>query len=434
MDKPFPPHIFNPYSEEIPEALSIRFNNMVYQLKREGKDVIVLSLGEAFFDIPLFDFHKIDYNKGYHYSESLGIPELRKKIADYYLKHYGARINPDNEIIISAGSKICLFMAMLAILQNGEEIVVHEPCWLSYPHQAHLCGGKTRFIPYDVPVQDFPKYMTPRSRILIINNPNNPMGRVYSREELSFLYENCARRGIYLLIDEAYSDFVLDDSFYTAMRLNESKEFLIVVNSLSKNMGMSGWRIGYTIAHPEFIRVLLKINQHLITCAPTVLLQYIERYFEDILKHTLPQVKAVVEKRERIKSMLTEVGLTALPGSSTFYFFVSLGEYPGTSMEFATELLNDHYICVVPGSAYGKSTDHFIRVSIGTESMDRIRFALEKIKEKISQTKTSGSVFSPEENLSDTGPSVREDKVVQNTPSQKGEPAVEGVPRGETAP
>ncbi len=126
---------------------------------------------------------------------------------------------------------------------------------------------------------------------------------------------------------------------------------------------------------------------------------YCVKYFEDILKHTLPQVKAVVEKRQRIAQALKKIGLKAMAGSSTFYFFVSLGDYPGTSMDFGLELLRRHAIAVVPGSAYGRSTERFIRVGIGAETDERIVAALRAIKSLIDETKSSGAVFSSEEDL-----------------------------------
>lgn len=390
-------YYFNPAVEEIPEALSIRFNQMVYDLKRSGRDVIVLSLGEPYFDIPLYDFRSIDYVKGYHYSDSQGIPELRQKIAEYYRSRYGVPVDPEREILISAGSKLIIYMSMLATLQPGEEIAVQEPCWLSYAPQARLCGARTRFIGYDVPVRDFGQFLTPRTRMLILNNPNNPAGRVYSSDELREIYNLCTARRMYLLVDEAYSDYVSDGEFVSAGHMNRSKSHVIVVNSLSKNMGMSGWRIGYAISHPELIRALLKINQHLVTCAPSILLHYCSRYFDDILSHTLPQVQALVERRRRVAQMLDEFGLEALPGSATFYFFVSLGNYPGTSMDFAEDLLRLHGVCVVPGLAYGNSVGRFIRVSIGAESEDRILAGLKRIRALMDQTRATGALYTAEQ-------------------------------------
>jgi aspartate/methionine/tyrosine aminotransferase len=161
------------------------------------------------------------------------------------------------------------------------------------------------------------------------------------------------------------------------------KDGIIVVNSLSKNMGMSGWRVGYVISSPDVVQAILRLNQHTITCASTVLLQYLARYFDDIISITLPQVRTVVEKRARILHFIEHLGLRCLTGSSTFYFFVSIDPFPASDLELALCLLFQYQIAVVPGSAYGESTGRFIRVSIGTESEERIMDALRVIKDVI---------------------------------------------------
>jgi aspartate aminotransferase/aminotransferase len=373
----------NPVVRDMPEAASILINQMVYDLKCAGEDIITLSLGEAFFEIPLMDFAQLDIDKSYHYSESRGILGLRQRFAEYYAQRYGAQVDPHREILVSAGSKPLVFMSMLAAVTPGDEVLIHEPAWLSYPEHARLAGATPRFIPFNCAVSDFQRYFTTKTRMVILCNPNNPAGRVYAADALGKLYCDCRSRGIYLLIDEAYSDFVIDDEFVSIARIVPDKDGVILVNSISKNMGVSGWRIGYAISHPDFISQLLKLNQHILTCAPTILLMYCERYFDQLLSITLPQVRRVVEKRRRIRSMLDELGLKAMPGGSTFYFFVSIGNYPGTSMDFALSLLASKRIAVVPGSAYGQSTDRFVRVSIGTESEARIRDALSEVRREI---------------------------------------------------
>lgn len=374
-----PPMRLSAAVDNIPDALSIRFNQFVYDLKRAGEDVVVLSLGEAFFEIPLFDFNKLDVSKTYHYSDSRGIPELRAKIADYYRRYYGATVDPASELLISAGSKPIIYMALLCAVDPGDEVLIHEPGWLSYQEHARLIGATPRFIPYDSPVEKFEEYFTPRTRVMVINNPNNPAGRLYSRSDLEVIYRACRARGIYLLIDEAYSDFVLDDGFVSMVAVAPDKDGVIVINSLSKNMGMSGWRIGYLIASPPFVNAVLKTNQHIITCAPTILLHYCATYFDRIIGVTLPQVREVVKKRARVAKMMDQLSLERLSGGTTFYFFVNIGSFPGTSDDFAMKLLFEQSIAVVPGSAYGESTDRFIRVSIGTESEERIWEALQTI-------------------------------------------------------
>lgn len=374
-----PPMQISSIVSQIPEAESIYINQMVYDLTRGGEDVTCLSLGEAFFDIPLFDVKALDITKSYHYSDSRGLPELRDKIAEFYTRHYGAPVDGDREILISAGSKPIIFMALLTALNTGDEILIHEPAWLSYQEQARLARVEPKFIPYDCPCEDFGRYITPKTKMVIINNPNNPAGKLYTRDELTTVYEICRSRGIYLMVDEAYSDFVINQGFISLAEIVPDKDGVIIVNSLSKNMGISGWRIGYAISSPEFIDMLLKVNQHVITCAPTILLQYVAKYFDDLLKITLPQVEEVVLRRERVGKMMDRLGMERLEGGTTFYFFAGIGNFPGTSRDFAQWLLLDKKIAVVPGSAYGASTDRFVRISIGTESEERIWDALNHI-------------------------------------------------------
>ena len=370
----------NPAVRDMAEASSIFVNQLVLDSQRAGDDVIVLSLGEAFFDIPLFDFSVLNVEKSYHYSESRGLLSLRKRLAAYYCDHYGASVDPQNEIIISAGSKPLTFMAMLAVVTPGDEVLIHDPSWLSYSEQIRLVGGMPKSIPYNCALTEFEGFISAKTKLFIICNPNNPAGRLYTGEELLFIYRLCRKYDIYMLVDEAYSDFVIDRSFESIASLVPEKNGIVVVNSLSKNMGISGWRIGYAISNADFIYQILKVNQHLITCAPTILLMYCEHYFDRLLAITLPQVGRVVEKRARVSVMIEKAGLTALSGSATFYFFVSIGNFPGSSKDFALKLLTEHHIAVVPGSAYGDSTDRFIRVSIGTEPEERIWQALRSIK------------------------------------------------------
>jgi aspartate aminotransferase/aminotransferase len=292
-------------------------------------------------------------------------------------------MDADKELLISAGSKPIIFMAMQATLNIGDEVLIHEPAWLSYPEQAKLVGAVPKFIPYDCSVKKFTEYFTDKTRMVIINNPNNPAGKIYTESELKKLYEICRPRGIYIMVDEAYSDFVIDSKFHSMATIVPDKDGIIIVNSLSKNMGMSGWRVGYVITSPELIQQLLKLNQHLITCAPTILLSYIAKYFDKVTEITLPQVRDVVEKRQRIAKLIVQECLSIMPGNSTFYLFVNIGGFPGSSLEFSLYMLLFNSVAVVPGSAYGDSTERFVRVSIGTESEERIHDAILMMKDLI---------------------------------------------------
>jgi aspartate/methionine/tyrosine aminotransferase len=345
-------------------------------MKRRGADITTLSLGEAFFDIPMFDFGKLDFVKGYHYCDSQGLPELRHVISRFYGRQYGVAVNGEKEVLITAGSKAAIYLAVLAVLEKGDEALIHEPAWLSYQEHIRLADAEARFIPFSIPVDGFEAFFTSKTRLLIINNPNNPAGKIYEPQELRLLVELCRRRGVWLLVDEAYSDFAPPGTFHSVLEYDPDRTTAIVANSLSKNLGMSGWRIGYIIASPDLIGQILKLNQHIITCAPTILQAYLARYFDQIFSITLPQAQDIADKRTRVAERMTSLGISALSGGATFYFFVSIGDFPASSLDFSLHLLLAHNIAVVPGSAYGASTERFIRLSIGTESEERIEEAL----------------------------------------------------------
>ena len=360
-------------------ALSITFNQIVYNLKRAGNTTLTLSLGEGFFDVPLYDFSVLDDHAIFHYSDTQGIPGLRKKISDHYNESYGSSVHPD-WITITAGSKAAIFFACMALLNQDDEALLLEPAWLSSPAHVEMAKAKPVYVPYNVSVESLEDYITDNTRMLIACNPNNPGGFLYSKEDLTYIYNLCRKYNIVFLMDEAYSDFVIDDGFVSLASVAKNMEGAIVVNSFSKNFGMSGWRLGYAITDPGLVSTMVKLNQHIITCAPTILAQYVEYYFDKLVSISRPHVRKIVEKRAMVKKEMDRLGIDHMEGSATFYFFISTGQFRGSSVEFALNLLLKHNISVVPGSVYGQSTDDFVRISIGTESIEDITNGLEVIK------------------------------------------------------
>lgn len=378
----------NPMVEMIPEAFSIYINQIVYDKKSKGERVYTYSLGEAFFDIPRFEVSDSEMQAGYHYSSSLGLPALRNKICETYQKRYHVTVDPDREILISAGSKPLIFMALQACVCPGDEVVYHEPAWLSYKEQIKLVNGVPVAIPYYEDVYKWDKYISDKTKVLIINNPNNPSGKLYSYDEIGFLINLAQEKGFFIISDEAYSDFLLpEDEFISFARLDSKMENVIVINSLSKNMGMSGWRVGYVIAHNTVIMQVLKLNQHLITCAPTILQDYISNHFFDILELTIPQAVAMARKRIAVSEIMKRIGIKFLEGVGTFYFLIDVSEFLGETEDLVYDLLLNHNIATVPGEAYGTSTKGFIRFGIGVESLGDIEKSLRVIKSFINLKK-----------------------------------------------
>lgn len=359
-------------------ASSIAINQKVYECKRKGEDIITLSLGEAFFDLPRFNFSDLDFEAGYHYSDTQGLPILRKVLCDHYKNSYGVGVNHENNIIISSGSKLLIYMALMAIVNEGDEVLVVEPYWLSYPEQIRLCKGIPISIPYNCDVySELDTYINKNTKAIILNNPNNPSGYCYTEVELKKIYRKCIENNIYLIVDEAYSDFCNDKDFYSSGNLSIEFNNLIIINSISKSLGMSGWRIGYLISTNKIIEALVKLNQHLITCAPTILSEYIAANFKHIHNAARSQVALLLDKRSEVIDYLNEINISYAEGNSTFYIFIDISTANMTSNEFARLLLDKHKIAVVPGISYGKSCDKFIRIGIGVESVARIKSAIE---------------------------------------------------------
>ena len=368
------------------EAMSIKYNTMVYELQAAGHNVTVMSLGEAYFDIPLMPFDDLPFPDIYHYSHPRGIPQLRGKIADYFKAEYGADFDPNSEIIITAGSKAAIYMSLLSIIEPGDEVLYSEPTWVSYPEQIKLCHGVPVGLPHDHSPIDFRQYITPKTKAIIITNPHNPRGYVFSEADLTHLLKLARQYNLWLLCDEAYSDFVVDGSFTSLTKLDPNKSNSIVFNSLSKNLGFSGWRLGYVISNRDLIFQVLKVNQHLITCPATILEHYVFKHFDEILAITKPQIADLAHKRELLARYMDQIGLTYLEGAATFYFFVSIGSSRLGSEEFATKLLKEHLVAVVPGIGYGASCDRFIRVSIATANLEETKRGLDRIRTLIDET------------------------------------------------
>jgi aspartate aminotransferase/aminotransferase len=371
------------------EATSVKYNCSVYDMKRSGIDITVLSLGEAFFNLPLYPFSDLPFPQLYHYSHSRGIFELREALSKYFKSEYDVQFNPETEVLITAGSKMAIYMCMMSVLNPGDEVIIHEPAWVSYPEQVKLCHAVPVQVPYYETVYDLPKYISNRTKMIIINNPNNPAGKVYDLEELSFLHELAKKHYLFIMSDEAYSDFIDDkNQFISFGHLDAEKKHSIIVNSISKNLGLSGWRVGYIVTNAKMIDQILKVNQHLITCAPTVLEYYIAKHFVELIDITAPQIAQVVKNRKLVTQYLDSIGLNYLTGEATFYLFVSIKNTALSSEEFCTMLLEKYHVSAVPGVGYGKSCDNFIRVSVGAENMERIYAGLDKIKKLISETST----------------------------------------------
>lgn len=364
---------FNTNLKNVNQANSIYWNQLATERKKKNKNFTILSLGEAFLKPKKININKFMTSENFHYSSSRGILELRKKISSYYNKYHKTKVLPESEIMISAGSKILTFMTILALLNKNENIYTFEPAWLSYKDQAKILGHKLKFLSIDTKLEDLNKKIDKNCKIFILNNPNNPSGRLYSTEYLKKLIKILYKRNILLICDEAYSQFIAKPNIFTSIiEFKKYKKNIILINSFSKNFSMSGWRIGFVISNKKIIDKLLILNQHLITCAPTILQHYISSNFQKLLTHNEKEIKKLMLKRHIVKNELIKKKIDFIEGNSTFYFFIKIPNRinPGKLCKYFFFKKNISY---VPGKSYGEKSEHYLRISIGTESIKKIK-------------------------------------------------------------
>lgn len=376
------------HMDTVSQASSVKLNNRVYEMRAAGVDIVTLSLGEAFFDIPLPSFEGMPPDKIHHYSHSRGLPLLREKLAKYHQHISGAPVDPERDILVTAGSKMAMFMAFTALLEPDDEVIVPEPMWVSYPDQVKLARGVPVVTPWHDSATDLVPHITKHTKAIVLNNPRNPSGFRLGADDLRALHELADRHGLFLIADEAYHEFLpAGATFVSALEHDPAKRHTIVCNSMSKNYGVSGWRIGYLIAHPSLTDQIIKLQHHMVTCALTILSYYLAEHFDEILERTRPQIRRVVETRNDMARMLAGRGVQCLPGDATFYLFASLGDSRLNSREFTDQLLTRHGVAVVPGEGYGPSYDRFVRISVGTEPLERLVRGVSAVASLIEETR-----------------------------------------------
>lgn len=379
--------LYSQKSQEIGVASSIQQNELVYKKHREGGNPIVLSYGEAPFKIASFLDGRENWERGCHYSEGLGVPEFRQEIARYTKDVTGVEVSWERNILVSAGSKIISYFIAQSLLNPGDNVMLHEPSWVSYREHARLNNASTTFLDYTRSVYDFEDLYKahPNTKLICLNNPNNPRGYVYKEKELRWLATFCAEKEIFLALDESYSDFVLDEEFFSGVALLKDFQNIIIFNSISKNFGLSGWRIGYCIGSEEYINVLNKFNQHLITCAPTCLQLALVGKLTSLRAEIGPQLKALNVKRKNVIALLEKFGFKYLSGSSTFYLFIDVSHKIRDTKSFVIEFLEESNVSLIPGGAYGESTAGFLRLSFAIEPIERIEIALSRLYSKLNE-------------------------------------------------
>jgi aspartate aminotransferase len=365
------------------------------ELKAGGHDIIDLSVGEPDFDTPEFvkEFAREGLAKGLtKYTPSSGTRSFHDAVASFFHKRFGAEI-AYNEIAASCGGKQGLFNAACTLLNPGDEVLIPKPYWVTFPEIATFCEAKSVFVDthetdFILTADEVKGAITDKTKLLIINSPNNPTGRVVPPSEMRRIVETCAERGVYVLTDECYLFFAYPPAevFTSATLPKELREYVCVGGSFSKTFAMTGWRIGFTIANETWTKAMVKLQSHSAT-HPTSFVQYACAKGFEQYEQTIEAVTTMTAEYERRKNWLVPAlneidGLRCEMPEGAFYAFVDVrgligGEFK-TSGEIADTLLRDTHIVVTDGAPFG--ADGFIRISYAT-SMENLERAVSKMKE-----------------------------------------------------
>jgi aspartate aminotransferase len=324
------------------------------------------------------------------YTSVAGTKELRQAIAAKYVRQWGANVTADH-VISGTGGKQELFNIILALVEEGDEVIIPSPYWVSFPDQVQFAGGRPVFARSEGPklrptLESIEAVATDRTRGVIINSPNNPTGAVIAERELKRIIEWCAARDAFLMFDETYEFFVYDGAQHvSAMRwFNEHPETIVTVNSMSKTFAMTGWRLGFALAHPDVINAAGKIQSHS-TSNPSSISQ--AAALEALQGNHDPDIQrmyaAYCERRAWLVPAINAIdGIRCSEPDGAFYIFPEVKGLFGKrgindSHAFAEFLLEEARVAVVPGSAFG-SDDH-VRISYAT-SMERLREGIQRIE------------------------------------------------------
>lgn len=357
------------------------------------KGVISLGIGEPDFDAPWRVRESTVYSleKGAtHYTSNLGLLELRHAIADYVRKTFGVSYDPAREIIVTVGVSEALDLAARAILNPGDEVVYHEPCYVSYPAVVRLAHGVP--VPVETRAEDgfrlgregLEKKLGPRTKAIFLNFPNNPTGATLERRDVEEIAALARERDLLVVTDEIYAELTYEGEHVSIASLPGMKERTIFLHGFSKAFAMTGFRLGYACSTPELVEAMMKIHQYTMLCAPTPS----QKGAIEALAHPERDVPEMREEyRRRRNYALTAFEAMGLPCArprGAFYLFPSIASTGLSSREFALRLLEEENVAAVPGSAFGACGEGRVRCAYAT-SFENLKEALRRIERFLSR-------------------------------------------------
>jgi aminotransferase len=359
-----------------------------FEIVQSMKEVISLGIGEPDFVTPWHIREAAIYSleKGHTgYTSNLGAPRLRRAIATYVENHFSVGYNPHDEIIVTVGVSEAIDLALRALLNPGDEVLYHEPCYVSYSPSILLAGGVPVAVAtraedeFTLRAADLEKAITPKTHLLMLNFPTNPTGAVMPQEELKKIAALAVKHDLVVLSDEIYSELTYDEvPHHSIAALPGMKERTVFLHGFSKAFAMTGWRIGYACGPADIIEAMMKIHQYSILCAPVMAQEAALEALERGQRSMERMREEYRLRRNLIVTSLTEAGIPCHLPKGAFYVFPDIRGTGMTSKEFALKLLEEKKVAVVPGTAFGPSGEGYVRCSYAT-ALDQIKIAVERI-------------------------------------------------------
>lgn len=364
-----------------------------FDIVSEMEDAISLGVGEPDFDTPwhIRDEGIYSLEKGRtFYTSNAGLKELKEEIVKYIQRTQEITYDAGHEVIVTVGGSEAIDIALRAMINPGEEVLIPQPSYVSYEPCAILAGAVPVIIElkeeneFRLTAEELLNAITDKTKVLILPFPNNPTGAIMEREDLEAIAEVIREKDIFVISDEIYAELTYKNKHVSIASLPGMQERCVLINGFSKAYAMTGWRLGYACAPKEIMEQMLKIHQFAIMCAPTTSQYAAVEALKNGDNDVAMMRESYNQRRRFLMHEFKQMGLTCFEPYGAFYVFPCIREFGMTSEEFANRLLKEEKVAVVPGTAFGDCGEGFLRISYAY-SLENLKIALDKIKAFISR-------------------------------------------------
>ena len=386
----------NPLSKKIVEIQPSGIRKF-FDVVNEMKDAISLGVGEPDFDTPwrIREEGIFSLERGRtFYTSNAGLQDLRNEICRYLKRKIGVSYDPKKETLVTVGGSEAIDIGLRCMLDEGDEVLIPQPSYVSYLPCTLMADGVPVVIPlqyeneFKLTVEDLEKYTTPKTKVLVMPFPNNPTGSIMTKEDLEPVAEFVKEHDLFVISDEIYSELTYMGEHASIASLPGMRERTIVINGFSKGFAMTGWRLGYCCGPENIIEQMTKLHQYAIMCAPTTSQYAAAEGLRNCEDEVQEMRRSYNERRRFLMSEFKRMGLECFEPYGAFYVFPSIKEFGMSSEEFATRLLNEEKVAVVPGTAFGECGEGFLRISYAysiedlKEALGRVEHFIGRLREQ----------------------------------------------------